>query len=467
MMKMTNPELPVLLVDDEESILSGEVKALRASGINNLLKLSDPREVMPLLEKNEVEAVLLDIRMPHIPGDELLLKIREKFPEIPVIIITASDEIELAVKCIKAGAFDYMVKAVEPGRLISGINKAIQFRRINRKYSNLRKHLLSDKLQNPEIFKNIVTRNNRMHAVFVFIESIAVSSETILIKGETGSGKELFADCIHNASGRSGMLVKVNAAGLDDAVFSDTLFGHKKGAFTGAEADRKGLIQQAEGGTVFLDEIGDLSVSSQIKLLRILENFEYYPVGSDLPKSTDARFIVATHKDLAGLVESGQFRKDLYYRLQTHEISIPPLKDRKDDLPLLLEYFLNEASEKLEKKKLNYPKELITLLETYDFPGNVRELRSMIFNAVSQQKEKMLSLKAFRDAMGITDERKIPVKTEDDFVFPKRLPTIKEITEKLINEALKRAKGNNAIAAGLLGITPQALSKRLSRRDKN
>lgn len=465
-MKTEYPELPVLLVDDEEAILQGEVRVLRASGISNLITENDSRKVMPLLEKTNIEAILLDISMPHISGDVLLKNIREQYPEIPIIIVTASDEISTAVKCIKAGAFDYMVKAVEPGRLISGLRKAIEFRIINRRYLNLREHFLSDKIQNPDVFKKIITQNSKMQAIFVFIESIASTSETILITGDTGSGKELIAESIHISSGRSGSLVKINAAGLDDAIFSDTLFGHTKGAFTGADASRKGLIQQAEGGTLFLDEIGDLSIPTQIKLLRLLENFEYYPVGSDLPRTTSSRFIVATHKNLPELVKNGQFRKDLYYRLQTHEIHIPPLRQRKDDLLLLVNHFLDDASQKLNKKKLSFPDELLILLETYDFPGNVRELRSMVINAVSQQKEKMLSLKSFRVAMGIKSEINPLPSTEQQMDFPDRLPSIKEITDQLIKEAIKRSKGNNAIAAGLLRITPQALSKRLSRKIK-
>ena len=459
-----NPEVPVLLVDDEPAVLSSMAKVLKSAGIDNLLTCIDSREVLPLMEKQEVEAVLLDISMPHITGDALLRKIHELYPHIPVIIVTASEDIDMAVGCMKEGAFDYMIKAVEPNRLTSGVGRAIDMRRLSRRYNSLREGLLADKISHPEVFRSIITRNHRAHAIFRFIESIGPTAETVLITGETGTGKELFAEAIHAVSALRGPLVKVNSAGLDDSVFADTLFGHTKGAYTGADSDRKGLVQQANSGTLFLDEIGDLSAASQIKLLRLLESREYYPLGSDLPRTTSARFVIATHRLLPDLVAGQHFRRDLYYRLQTYEIRIPPLRERRDDLPLLIDHFHGRAVEQLGRKKLAVPPELLTLLETYDFPGNVRELRSMIFNAVSRQREKMLSLQPFREAMGYTGgEIHLPA-AEQAFSFPEKLPTLKGMTGRLIEEALSRAKGNQAIAAGLLGITPQALSKRLKRR---
>ena len=458
------PEFPVLLVDDEEAVLSGMSRVLTAAGIGNLLTCSDPRRVLSLLEAGELEAVLLDLAMPQLRGDVLLQQIRERYPQIPVIIVTASDDLDTAVLCMREGAFDYMVKAVEPSRLISGVRRAVELRRLTRRYSALRDSLLAERLARPECFRHIVTTNRRMQAVFQYIESLAPTMETILLTGETGTGKELFAEAIHGASGRGGPLVKVNTAGVDDGVFADTLFGHLKGAFTGAETVRKGLVQQAETGTLFLDEIGDLAAASQIKLLRLVESREYYPLGSDLARTARARFLIATHRDLPELVAEGRFRRDLYFRLQSYEIRIPPLRERKDDLPLLLDHFLTQAAEQLGKPRLAVPPELLVLLETYDFPGNVRELRSMIFNAVSRQREKMLSLQPFREAMGHCGTGPALACGSAELAFPEKLPTLKQCTERLIEEALGRAKGNQAIAAGLLGITPQALSKRLGRR---
>ncbi len=457
-------DLPVLLVDDEEAILSGISKVLVAAGIPQIVTCSDARDVLGIVDRQEIEAILLDLAMPHIRGEVLLEQLRERHPEVPVIIVTASDDLETAVRCMKQGAFDYMVKAVEPSRLVSGVKRAIEMRRLSRQYSSLKERLLAEDIGNPDAFGRFITASPRVQAIFRFIESIAPSAEPVLITGETGTGKELVAEAIHAASGRRGSLVTVNSAGLDDTVFADTLFGHSRGAFTGAEAVRKGLVQQAEAGTLFLDEIGDLSASSQIKLLRLLESREFYPLGSDLPRVTSARFVVATNRDLPRMVAAGQFRRDLYYRLQTHEVRLPPLRERKEDLPLLLDHFLDQAARDLGKKRLAVPHELLTLLEVYDFPGNVRELRSMVFNAVSLQKEKTLSLRSFRDAMGRMEPERGPDGPTESLAFPARLPTLHEATAMLIREALTRSKGNQAIAAGLLGITPQALSKRLARR---
>ena len=465
-MAKTVPDLPVFLIDDEEAILSSTARVLRAAGIDNIVTCQDPRDAMPLVDEHGAEVVLLDLAMPHVTGEELLGSLQQRHPEIPVIIVTASGDIETAVRCMKKGAFDYMIKAVEPARLVSGVQRAIELHSLSRRYSTLKKNILDDEIANPDFFEPILTGNHRMHAVFRFVEAIAPSDETILITGETGTGKELLAEAIHTASGRSGDRVRVNTAGLDDTMFSDTLFGHIKGAYTGAENERKGLVSQADDGTLFLDEIGDLTAANQIKLLRLLESREYYALGSDLVRVTSARFVVATNRELSDMIAKDEFRRDLYFRLQTHEIRLPPLRERRDDLPLLLDLFLQEAASRLGKKVLTVPQELLVLLESYDFPGNVRELRSMIFNAVGRQKEKMLSLEPFREAMGHTGDLPPPPSQVDELIFPARLPSIKEVTDKLIEEALSRSRGNQAIAAGLLGLTPQALSKRLIRKRK-
>lgn len=458
------PDYPVLVVDDEAHIVESQLNVLRSNGINNIISTTDSREVMGLLHSNEVEVVILDLRMPYISGEDILSQIRDDFPHVPVIIITGTNEIDIAVKCMRAGAFDYMVKAVEESRLVSGVSRAIELRELKREYWDLRKRLLSDRLSNPEAFSRIITQNRKMQSIFMFVESIAKTDETVLISGETGVGKELIAGTIHDLSRPEMPFVAVNVAGLDDTMFSDSLFGHRKGAYTGAADSRKGFLQQASGGTILLDEIGDLSPSSQVKLIRLLETGEYYPLGSDLTMKTDARIVVSTNKNLNEAVGSGEFRKDLYYRLSAHEIKIPPLRERKKDLPLLVNHFMEEASKKLSKEKIAVPPELIPLLEIYDFPGNIRELRSMIFDAVSKQTEKMLSLKSFKEAMGKDVQVFSKKQTEELIIFKDRLPTIAQASDILVTEAMKRAKGIRSTAAILLGISPQALGKRLNRK---
>ena len=460
----SRPQAPILLVDDEEAVLASEASVLRAAGIDRVVCCSDSRNALAVVAEELPDAILLDIAMPYITGDVLLEQIAQRYPEVPVVMITASDDIDTAVRCLRAGAFDYMVKTVEPNRLVTGVKRAIEHRSMVREYDNLRSGLLSGELQHPDAFVRIVTRSPRMHALFLFVEAVAVSSGTVLIVGETGTGKELIAEAIHAASGRPGALVRVNIAGLDDTMFSDTLFGHTPGAFTGAVGERKGIVAQAGEGTVFLDEIGDLSVSSQTKLLRLLETGEHFSLGSDLVRTTRARFVVATNRNLRDLVSDGGFRKDLYYRLQTHEVRVPSLRERREDLPDLVEHFQIEASESMAKEKLAVPAELMGLLNAHDFPGNVRELRSMIYSAVTHQKTRMLSIAPFRDAMGFAPGSERPPDSGETLQFPDRLPSLKETAEQLITEALRRADNNQATAAGLLGITPQALSKRLRRR---
>jgi transcriptional regulator with GAF, ATPase, and Fis domain len=280
-------------------------------------------------------------------------------------------------------------------------------------------------------------------------------------------GKELVAQAVHRLGYKSGEFVAINIAGLDDTMFSDTLFGHRKGAFSGAELNRKGLISTAADGSLFLDEIGDLSQGAQIKLLRLLQEREYFPLGSDVARSTNVRMIFATHQDLDSLQESGRFRRDLFFRLRTHHVHIPPLRERLDDLPLLLDYFLEDAAKKLSKKKPAYPRELLILLGTYHYPGNVREFQSMVFDAVSKHQSHTLSMEVFKayiNKCSIGSEL-LPASQPVETVFAvvDRLPTLKESGRLLVQEALNRSQGNQAIAAQMLGVTRQALNWRLKQ----
>ncbi len=460
------PDNPILIVDDEESVIISLANTLKSNGINNIISCQDSRDVMRLISSTEFEVILLDLSMPHIPGAELLYEIHDSYPHIPVIIVTGTNEVKTAVDCIKAGAFDYMVKAVEENRLVSGIKRAIEIRKLKREYSDLKAKLIADKLNCPQAFSHILTQNKKMHAIFLLVESIAKTKEPVLIIGETGVGKNLIAKAIHDVSGRKGPFIDINVAGFDDAMFADSLFGHKKGAFTGAVESRNGLVHQARGGTLFLDEIGDLTLPSQVKLLKLLDTREYYPLGSDLAKRTDARIVVATNRGLNILMDSEKFRKDLYYRLSTHEIRVPPLRERKEDLSLLFGYFLREAAKALNRKEPLVPRELLSLLDTYHFPGNIRELRSMIFDAVSKQASRTLSLASFKEAIGINSQRVQAKPPEKLLVFTEKLPTIKEGTELIIAEAMRRSQGNQSLAAALLGISHQALNKRLNRNQE-
>ncbi len=468
MSHLINSHLPILLIDDEPNILLSHSRMLRMEGMEDILTIDDSRQVMPLLAKQDVAVITMDLKMPYITGDALLVEINHYYPHIPVIIMTAVDEIETAVKCMKAGAFDYLVKPADENLFIASIKKALEFYTLRSEVSSLKQHLLTDRLEHAPAFSSIITQSKKMHAVFKYVEVIAPSHQPVLITGETGVGKELIARSIHSLSRRTGVFVAVNIAGLDDTMFSDTLFGHKKGSFTGAEQSREGLIAQASGGTLFLDEIGDLNEASQAKLLRLLQEREYYPLGADVPKTSDARIIVATNQDLQKSIASGRFRKDLYYRLRAHQIHIPSLRERLEDIPLLVDCFLGEAALSLNKKKPTPPHELITFLSTSDFPGNVRELQAMVFDAVARHRSGVLSMDSFRE---IIAQERLSLRNDSPPVQggqalygnSGRLPTLKEAESSLIAEALKRSNGNQGIAASLLGITRQALNKRLLR----
>lgn len=472
MEKQLAPFRPILLVDDEEPWLHGFSLTLRSMGMNNIICCQDSRTVMDLLAREDVGVIVLDLTMPHISGEELLPQIVEEHPDIPVIIMTGLDLVDTAVKCMKLGAFDYYTKVTEEARLVAGLQRAIDLSRLRHENSLLKEHFLQDKLDRPEAFAGIITHSKGMRTVFQYMESIANTCEPVLISGETGVGKELVAKALHILSNRQGEFVPVNIAGLDDTMFADTLFGHKKGAFTGAERPRRGLIEQAAGGTLFLDEIGDLPQTAQIKLLRLLQEREYFPLGSDIPKRTDCRMIFATHQNLEQMQDTGSFRKDLYYRLHAHHISIPPLRDRLDDLPLLVDHFLQQAADKLDKKKPTYPKELFALLGTYNFPGNIRELKNMVFDAVSKHKARTLSMDSFKEYIqakrpNLEEEIRKHPEAQTPFANLEALPSLKEAGYLLVIEALNRANGNQTIAAEMLGITRQALNWRLKQSDRN
>jgi DNA-binding NtrC family response regulator len=456
---------PILVVDDDPDVLKRMERNLRFEGFPDVLTCADPHLIEGILENSEISVMVLDLLMPGIPGRRVLQEARERHPEIPIIVATAVNDLESAIDCMRLGAFDYVPKTAESGRLSASIRHAFSIRELQKDYTALKDTLLSAKRPESPAFVKIITRNERMLSVLRYVETVAGSPKPILIMGESGTGKELVAEAVHLLSGRKGPHISFNIAGLDDAMFSDSLFGHRKGAFTGADGDRGGLIERAEDGTLFLDEIGDLSPVSQVKLLRLIEEKRYYPLGADLPRASNAAVVTATNRDLRAASATGSFRLDLFYRLQTHLVELPPLRERLDDLPLLLEYFSKQAAERLGRKPPAVPDELVILLESYMFPGNIRELESMVYDAVSRCKGSTLSLECFREKIrGATHSPHLRASTGDGrtrFSSWERLPTLREVSDELIGESLRRAKGNQGIAADMLGLSRTALNKRL------
>ncbi|KAB0666281.1 sigma-54-dependent Fis family transcriptional regulator [Oryzomonas japonica] len=467
-MKTPAEEPAILLVDDEEELLFSTRLILRREGFANVLTQSDSRLVAAMLDEQPVAVLVLDMTMPHLSGLDLLRRVKETHPGLPVVMMTAVNDVDTAVACMQAGADNYLVKPVDRTRLVATVGTCYDLGRTRTELDRLRRHLSEGQLENEAVFRDIITVSPRMRSIFFYLESVAPSRQPVLITGETGTGKELVARVIHTLSGGGGPFVAVNLAGLDDTMFSDTLFGHQRGAFTGADRAREGLVCRAEAGTLFLDEIGDLSPSSQVKLLRLLQEGEYLPLGADTPRICEARIVVATHVDLKAGMESGRFRSDLYYRLCAHHVALPPLRERPEDIPLLLEHFLDNAAQALNKARPSAPPELSRYLAAYRFPGNIRELEALVRDAVARHPgHGILSLEPF--LVAISGDLALPQDEASNeerchtCLFKDRFPTLKGAEEYLIAEALRLAGGNQRLAASYLGITRQALNKRLSR----
>ncbi len=453
MNKQLTMDRPILIVDDEPEILLAVDTALQMAGYSNIVTISDSRDVIRQMERQIPCLMILDLNMPHINGSRLLKIVRKTYPKIPVIILTGDIEVDTAVKCMKIGAMDYVVKPVEEERLLAAVKQALAFINLENKIQDSPVSDLFSQIKNPKVFEKIITQDEKMHSIFHYIEAVSPSSQPVLIFGETGVGKELIGQSIHTLSGRKGKLIVVNVAGLDDNVFSDTLFGHVPGAFTGAQQARQGLIEQAAGGTLLLDEIGDLALTSQIKLLRLLQEREYLPLGSDKIQHSDARIIASTNLDLWALEKKGAFRKDLIYRMSTHTLTLPPLRDRLLDLPLLLDRFICQAANELDKPVPDIPKILIEQMETYPFKGNIRELKSMVYDAISRYKKGPIKANLFKN-LGISELKENKGTS---------LPTLKEASNELVEKAMKQTGHNQSAAAVILGISQQALSKRLKK----
>jgi DNA-binding NtrC family response regulator len=464
--KEQQAEWPVLLVDDEPSWLNSLSFTLAyEEGIREVIKCGDSREVLEILADREVGAILLDLTMPYLSGEDLLPLILERHPEIPVIIVSGFNQIEIAVRCVRLGAFDYFVKANERERLIAGLRRALSLRQMRRENERLSDRVLLNKLEAPDLFAGIHTRSSRMLSLFRYIEAIASSRDPVLITGETGVGKDLVVRALHAAGSADEPCVAVNVAGLDDRHFSDALFGHVRGAFPGAGEDRQGMVEKAGRGTLLLDEIGDLSTASQIRLLRLLHGGEYSPLGSEATHRTKARLVCTTNRDLQASVVAGTFRRDLYYRLRGHRLQIPPLRERREDIPLLFDHILRETAAALGQPPPSYPPQLLDLLGSHHFPGNVLELKALIREAMINHQGKILSMESFKRGMGSDGECAHPRErgSMPPLIIPEQMPTLVEAATFLVEEAMRRAGGNQSIAANLLGITRQALNQRLKR----
>ena len=464
--KQHEPEHSILIVDDDAEFLDGARRALLAHGIGNVTPLQDSARVLQALATGTHTVLLLDWVMPDPSGADLLPEIVRHYPNIPVIIMTGVRDLENVVSCIKQGAYDYITKPLDATRLVSIVQNAVKSSELVVRNRKLTGYLLGEPLSDSENFSDIITCSDRMMSIFKVVETLASSRQPVLITGETGVGKELIAQSIHKCSGLKGRMVTVNAAGLDDTMLADALFGHKKGAYTGATESRDGLIEQAKGGTLFLDEIGDLNIASQIKLLRLLQQNEYYRLGSDVLHKSDARVIAASNGNFQSLLAAGAFRSDLYYRISAHSLHIPPLRERPEDIIPLVEHFVKITAQSMKRTPPGLSKELCRALMSYNFPGNVRELINLVHNAVARNLTEDLDLKDFPGFVPGTALRRDIVRKIGSNQFALHgifhdFPTVNEVEALLVEKAIALAHGNRSIAAKLLGLSRPTLQKRL------
>jgi DNA-binding NtrC family response regulator len=372
----------ILLIDDEQAVLDGQLNLLRLNGYTSVVTARTGAEAKDACRTHPVALAILDLTLENESGLDLLRWFSEERPDVVVLVVTGASDVKLAVECMRAGAHDFLVKGTDTGRLPAAVRNAIEHRNVVRENERLRDAFVRKAPRNPDAFAGFVTVSDQMHRIFLYLDAIAPLPDPILITGETGVGKEVIARAIHAASGLTGPFVPVNLGGLDDHVVSDTLFGHQRGAYTGADKTRDGLIRTAAGGTLFLDEFAELAQESQTKLLRLLDSGEFMPLGSDRREHSEARILLATNRDLDTEITNGRFRKDLYYRVAAHRVHIPPLRQRPEDIKPILTHLMDLHSQRLGRNKLDLDDTLVGRLSQRSLAGNVRELEQLVLTAL-------------------------------------------------------------------------------------
>jgi DNA-binding NtrC family response regulator len=440
----------ILVVDDEPSQRELVGGFLRKHGFD-VVEAGRGREAIARFQQEAFDLVLTDQRMPDLSGLEVLEAVRAASPEAAVVIVTAYGTIETAVGAVKAGAADYLTKPLNLDDLLHRVHRVRERQRLVAENRELR-----EALSGRHRVEGIIADSGQMQEVLSLVRRVAPSDATVLIRGESGTGKELIARALHYASPRAaGPLVKVNCAALAESLLETELFGHEKGAFTGAVASRKGRFELADGGSLFLDEIGDLPAQVQVKLLRVLQEREFERVGSSRPIKVDVRLLAATHRNLEALVREGRFREDLYYRINVVTIMLPPLRERREDLAPLIEHFLRAFAEKNGKTVRGLTREARDALLRYDYPGNIRELENLIERAVVLTRDDVIGV----EDLPLTLEAAAPESGEKAGL----LAAVEGLERRMIREALAKADGTQTRAAELLGISERVLRYKLRK----
>lgn len=440
----------VLVVDDEPAQRELLAGFLAKHGYE-VVTAADGRSAVARFEQEPFDVVLLDQKMPDLSGLEVLAQVRRRSPETGVLMMTAYGTIETAVQAIKAGAADYLQKPLQLDELLHRLRQACERRQLLTENRELRAALAER-----HRIEGIIGESGPMQEVLSLVRRVAPTDATVLIRGESGTGKELIARAIHFASPRArGPLVKVNCAALPETLLESELFGHERGAFTGATATRRGRFELADGGTLFLDEIGDLPPHLQVKLLRVLQEREFERVGSSRSLRVDVRVLAATHRDLEALLRAGRFREDLYYRINVVTITLPPLRERREDLPLLIDHFVAKFAARNGKVIHGLTREAREALLRYDYPGNVRELENLIERAVVLTRDEVIGL------------RDLPLTLHEPAPEPPApgglAAAVEALERRMIREALDRAGSVQTRAAELLGISERALRYKLRK----
>ncbi len=443
--------LKILVVDDEESHRVMLKAVLGAEGYR-VAEASDGTEALAAVDKEAFDLILMDIRMTNMDGIEALTEIRKISPQVPVLIMTAYASVKTAVEALQAGAFDYLTKPLDTEELKILIEKALDHYHLRAENIAL-KERLGDRFD----FSRIIGRGRKMRTLLETLAMVAPSDATVLLLGESGTGKEVVANAIHHNSSRAGQpFIKVSCAALPEALLESELFGHEKGAFTGATARREGRFQLAHQGTIFLDEVGEMSLPVQTKLLRVLQEKEFEPLGGIRTVKVDVRLITATNRDLEQEVRAGRFREDLYYRLNVVPVMLPPLRERKEDIPPLADHFLAIYRDKNRKSVKGISGKALDMLVRYDWPGNIRELENCIERAVIMAREESIVPADFPpplrmlSAGGEREEMDIPSGI-----------TLDEMERALIVKTLAQAGGNRTKTAEILGINRRTLQNKL------
>ncbi|HXI84505.1 MAG TPA: sigma-54 dependent transcriptional regulator [Verrucomicrobiae bacterium] len=445
---MKTKQPTILIVDDERNTREGLQRALHDR--YDVLLAEDSQKALEALESTRVDVMLTDLRMPGVDGMALLRRALSLTDPPVCIMMTAYGSIENAVQAMQVGAYHYIAKPVNLDELELVIQRALNSRRVEAENVNLR-----EQIEQKYGLENIIGQSALMRQVFETIQQVAPSRATVLITGATGTGKELIAKAIHNISPRkNGPFIAVHAAALPTSLLESELFGHEKGAFTGAVERRTGRFELADGGTLFLDEVGELEPQIQVKLLRVLEERAFERVGGAKTLQVDVRLVAATNKDLKKLVSEGKFRDDLFYRLSVVTVDLPPLRERRDDIPLLVKSFLDEFSRENGKQVRELTPEALNVLLAYDWPGNVRELRNAIEQMVVLARGERLTVRDVPAGIrGVADLTKINVVHAG--------MTVEDAERQLIIQALKETDGNRTRAAQRIGISRRTLHRKL------